>query len=151
MGIETSKERRSARRSRNIQSPLTRLPFQRLHNNLPALEMLDAGQVETLHEAAMRIPENTGIMFMNDEALDLWARAGARVDKTSKMVRIDRGLLLELVAHAPARFTWRARNPERDVIVGGNNITFAPNGGMAYASSLDSGRRPGTLQTLKIL
>lgn len=145
MGIEASRERRTARRSRNPQSPLVRLPFQRLQNNLPALEMLDAGQVETLHEAAMHILENTGIMFMDDEALDLWAGAGARVDKTSRMVRIDRGLLLELVSHAPASFTWRARNPERDVIVGGNNVTFAPNGGMAYVSSLDSGRRPGTL------
>jgi trimethylamine--corrinoid protein Co-methyltransferase len=107
--------------------------------------MLDAGSVETLHQASMHILENTGIKFMDEEALELWAGAGARVDTSSMMVRLDHDLLMELVGRAPASFTWRARNPERDMPVGGNTVTFAPNGGMAYVSSLDSGRHPGTL------
>ena len=52
---------------------------------------------------------------------------------------------MELIAQAPAQFTWRARNPERDMIVGGNFMMFAPNGGVIFAQDIDQGRRPGTL------
>ncbi|MEM9774815.1 MAG: trimethylamine methyltransferase family protein, partial [Chloroflexota bacterium] len=47
---------------------------------------------------------------------------------------------------APSRFTWRARNPAHDVVIGGNHLTFAPCGGMVYASDLDQGRRQGMLE-----
>jgi trimethylamine--corrinoid protein Co-methyltransferase len=52
---------------------------------------------------------------------------------------------MDLVRRAPATFTWRARNPERHLAIGGNALTFAPQGGMAYVSDLDRGRRTGTL------
>jgi trimethylamine--corrinoid protein Co-methyltransferase len=52
---------------------------------------------------------------------------------------------MDLVARAPERFTWRARNPAHDVPIGGDVISFAPNGGMVYASDLRRGRRPGAL------
>lgn len=145
MSIETPPERRSVRRSKKHVPPLVKHPFRLLRNPLPPLEMLDSGGVEKLHQASLYILENTGIKFMDGEALDLWAGAGARVDRSSMMVRIDRGLLMELVGCAPASFTWRARNPARNILVGENVVGFAPNGGMAYVSSLDLGRHPGTL------
>lgn len=145
MDIQTARGRRSARRSQKPDSPLVKQPFRLLRNPFPPLEMLDAEGLEKLHQASLHILENIGIVFMDPEALDQWARAGACVDHASQMVRIDRGLLMELVGRAPSNFTWRARNPERNMPVGGNVITFAANGGMAYASSLDFGRRPGTL------
>ncbi|MEM7346146.1 MAG: trimethylamine methyltransferase family protein, partial [Chloroflexota bacterium] len=55
-------------------------------------------------------------------------------------------MILELVAKAPSSFTWRARNPARSVVVGGNHIGFAPNGGTVYASNLDIGRRPALFE-----
>ncbi len=93
----------------------------------------------------MHILENVGLDFLDDEALDLWGKAGAKVDRTSQHVWIERGLLLETIASAPASFTWRARNPERNVFIGGNSLAFGPNGGMVYASSLDKGRHVGTM------
>jgi trimethylamine--corrinoid protein Co-methyltransferase len=143
--MENPRERRSSRRSKKADSPLTRLPYRNLHNRWMPYELLDAGQLEQLHQASQQILENTGIAFMDDEALDLWAKAGAHVERSGRMVRIPGGLLMDLVAKAPPTFTWRARNPERSVPVGGDVVAFAPHGGMVYASSLDNGRRPGTL------
>ena len=143
--MRTTLERRAARRGRRAGSPLLKHPFQPLHNPLAPLTLLDGEREERLHQASLRILEETGILFMDREALDLWQAAGARVNRPAMLVKIDGGLLMELVARAPERFTWRARNPERDVPVGGDTITLAPNGGMAYASSLDHGRHPGTL------
>ncbi len=107
--MDTPHERRQSRRVRKSGSALLQHTFRLLHNNLPPLEMLDAEQVEQLHQASMEILETTGIVFMDDEALDLWSSAGAKVDKAKQRVRLERDLVMELVAKAPPAFTWRAR------------------------------------------
>lgn len=141
----SSAERRAERRRRRVQSPLAHIPNRKIINHLRPLEVLDEEQIERLHDASMRILEEIGIAFMDPEALALWEKAGANVDHHAQHVRMDRGLVLELVAQAPATFTWRARNPERTVDVGGDRITFVPNGGTIFAQDLDGGRRPGTM------
>ena len=145
MTLTSSADRRAARRARRLQSPFAQLPFRRIQNHFPPLEVITPEQVEQLHEASMEILENIGIMFMDAETLDLWEKAGARVDHRNQHVWFDRGLILGLVAKAPPQFTWRARDPARDMVVGGNYLMFAPNGGVIFAQDLDQGRRPGTL------
>src|SRR5574341_547205 len=139
-------DRRAARRQKRAASPLLRIPFRQVRNPLSPLELLPPNRLEQLHEASMRILEDTGLAFMDDEALDLWEKAGAKVDRARQHVRIDRGLILAAVAQAPSSFTWRARNPERSVFIGENAIAFAPQGGVAYVTDLDHGRRVGTLE-----
>jgi len=139
-------DRRAARRQKRAASPLLRIPFRRVRNPLPPLELLPPNQLEQLHEASMRILEDIGLAFMDDEALDLWEKAGAKVDRARQHVWMDRGLILAAVANAPSSFTWRARNPERSVFIGENAIAFAPQGGVAYVTDLDHGRRVGTLE-----
>ena len=138
-------DRRAARRQRRAESPLMSLPFRQLRNELKPVDWLRPEQVEKLHRASLSILENTGLDMLDAEALDLWQKAGARVDHQAQHVWLDGGLVMDLVAKAPASFTWRARNPERSLLIGENAITFGPNGGMAYATDLDNGRRPGTL------
>lgn len=140
----THRRSRRPRRSRQV-SPLSHIPWTAVRNPMPPLERLSPAEVERIHNASMRIVEEIGIVFMDDEALDLWEKAGAEVDRTTQNVRIDRGLLLDLVAQAPSSFTWRARNPEKNVFVGRDHITFVPNGGVVFAQDLDRGRRPGML------
>ncbi len=145
MPNEQRAARRAARRERRAQSPLLSLPFRHLRNSLPPLELISPAQVEQLHEASMHILENIGLDFLDDEALDLWAKAGAKVDPQARHVWLDRGLVLDLVAKAPATFTWLARNPDRTLPVGGDSLIFAPNGGTVFAANLDIGRRPGLM------
>ncbi|MEZ4620419.1 MAG: trimethylamine methyltransferase family protein [Caldilineaceae bacterium] len=145
MTLRSSAERRAGRRQR-IQSPFAQIPFRTIQNHFAPLEVITPEQVEQLHEASMQILEKTGITFMDAEALDLWEKAGAKVDHTSQHVWIERGLLLNLVAKAPAQFHWRARNPERDRTIGENYINFAPHGGVIFAQDMENGRRPGTLE-----
>jgi trimethylamine--corrinoid protein Co-methyltransferase len=93
----------------------------------------------------MHILEEIGLDFLDKEALSFWETAGARVDHKSQHVWIDRDLLLETVAQAPAEFTLTARNPAYSLQIGGNNINFATVGAAPYYSDLKQGRRPGTL------
>ena len=88
-------------------------------------------------------------LVLDSDPLDLWERAGATVKREAGgkrgRVRVDRALLLETVATAPASFTLHARNPERNVTIGGDHIVFASVSGPAYSVNLERGRRPGTL------
>jgi trimethylamine--corrinoid protein Co-methyltransferase len=122
---------------------LLQLPFRPLRNPLPPLEVISTDQVEQLHGASMHLLENTGLDFMDTEALELWQQAGAKVDWATQHVWIDRDLLLQTIATAPATFTWRARNPQHNVVIGGNAIAFGPNGGMVYTTGQPQGRRVG--------
>lgn len=144
--MSTRREQRTARRERRRESPLLKMPFRQLRNPLPPLEFLPGEQLERLHQASMQILEEVGLDFLDAEVLDIWEKAGAKVDHAAQHVWIDRGLLLEAVAKAPRSFTWRARNPERSVVIGENALTFGPNGGMVYATDLDRGRRIGSMR-----
>ena len=68
----------------------------------------------------------------------------AHVDESTQMVRFDRSLVTEKIALAPAEFGLRARNPQHNLRIGGNNIVFSSVGGPAFCNDLDKGRRPGT-------
>jgi trimethylamine--corrinoid protein Co-methyltransferase len=80
--------------------------------------------------------------------LDAGARerfAGAGCDVDDVVVRLDPELVSEAIATAPCEFSLRARNPERDLLIGGRNVVFGSVGGPAFASDVERGRRPGTL------
>lgn len=144
-------ERRAARREQRKRSSLDQLPFRPFTNMFPPVEMLSGEQLERIHETSMRILEEIGIDFLDDEALDIWRAAGAEVDRATQHVKIDRNLLLDAVSKAPSEFTLRARNPAKDIRVGGNNTVFVSTSGTAFVSDYDNGRRPGTLEDVQNL
>ncbi len=61
-------------------------------------------------------------------------------------MRFPRGLARRLCASAPAQYVQHARNPERNVVIGGKAMVFAPNYGSPFVRDLDNGRRYGTIQ-----
>jgi trimethylamine---corrinoid protein Co-methyltransferase len=142
----TPRSDRSARRKQRTESPILKTPFRLLRNPFPPLEVISPEQLLQLHEASMKILEEIGIDFMDTEALSIWEKAGAKVDHAKQHVWFDRNLILEAVSHAPATFKWHARNPAKSLIIGQDYITFNANGGVAYSTNLDTGRRRGTME-----
>ena len=131
------------RRERRVVGSLQQPPWRRLVNPYRPIEVLRPEQIEAIHDASMRILENTGLEFMSDEAIAILAANGAAVDRASRRVRFDRGLVAEWIAKAPPRFTLHARNPARSVEIGGNAVVFCAVSGAPNCSDLDRGRRPG--------
>lgn len=133
---------RLARRSQ--QSPFFTIPYQkRVQNPWPPYEIAAPEQIETIHNASMHILENTGMRFMDEEAMALWEAAGAKVDRKTQHVWPERGLIESLVAKAPSSFTIRARNPAKSRFVGENSLNFFSAAGTVFARNLQQGRRPG--------
>lgn len=144
------RRRTNKKRERQV-SPFFDIPFRQLRNPWPPYEIVDAEQIEAIHEASMQILENTGLRFLDEEALALWQAAGAKVDRAAQHVWPERGLVMELIGKAPASFNFRARNPERDRFIGGNAINFFPNAGMVFVRDLVRGRRQGLRADLETL
>jgi trimethylamine---corrinoid protein Co-methyltransferase len=153
--VTQGSDRRAARREQRRRSSLEQIPFRPIKHWMPPVEMLSAEQLEQIHDTSMRILEDIGMDFLDDEALDIWEKAGAKVDRASQHVWIDRGLLLEAVGKAPDEWTLRARNPAKNLRIGGANTVFVSTSGTAFVADLDKGRRVGTLadvhQLMKIV
>jgi trimethylamine--corrinoid protein Co-methyltransferase len=113
-----------------------------LHRKVPTVEVMDADQIHRVHEASLHLLETVGIEFRDPVALDDWRRAGASVE--GERVRIDRGLLMDLVATVPSHFTLHARDPNKSVAVGGGDTIFVPMTGAPFIRDLEDKRRePG--------
>ena len=135
--------RRSGREKRVV-SAVRQLPFARLVNPYSPIEVLSADQVEAIIAAALTILETRGMRFLEEGSRRLLRASGAECDEATRMIRLDRGLVLEKLALAPAQFTLRARNRAHDLRVGGNHLIFGSVGGPAFCSDLERGRRTGT-------
>ena len=113
--------------------------FPTLVRNIPVYEIVPDEAVELIHEESLKILEEIGCEFRDDEAIAMWKETGADVKDTR--VRIDRALLMDLVSKIPSEFTLNARNPERTVRIGGKNSIFIPMYGAPYVRDLDGNRR----------
>ncbi len=123
---------------------MQQLPWGPVVATRPPTEVLDADQIERLHQASLRLLQTTGMRILDAGARQRFAAAGARVD--DDRVRFDPDLIVETIATAPSTFTLRARNPRHSLTIGGSHRVFCAISGPAFCSDLDHGRRPGTLR-----
>jgi len=113
-----------------------------LDRGIPYVDLLTPEQMERVHDETMKLLEEVGCEFRDDEAVSMWQAAGAVVE--GQRVRIDRELLMGLIGSAPEQYTMTARNPERSVTVGGRKTIFTPSYGAPFVLDFDGSRRNAT-------
>lgn len=99
--------------------------------------------IEAIHQTSMQILSEIGMDFLNEEARRMLAEAGARVDPDSPRVRFDADFIEEKISTAPTQFTIHARNPERNLVMGGDAVTFTAVSSPPNVSDEAGGRRVG--------
>lgn len=115
-----------------------------IERNIPNLEVISDEALEIIEYNAETVLEEIGVNFAdNPKALALWKEAGA--DVQGERVRIPRGLARDLCKTAPSRFTQYARNPERNVEIGGKSLVLAPVYGPPFVWDIHEGRRYATM------
>jgi trimethylamine---corrinoid protein Co-methyltransferase len=117
-------------------------------NRLPRFEPLSEEALATIDAGVERLGAEVGVEFDHPHALELFREAGQSVD--GSRVRFDRGFLRAQAALAPTEFRMRARNPARDLTVGGDHMVFGPAQGPPFVR-IDGERRDGTLADLEAL
>ena len=119
-----------------------------IERKVPNFEILNAEALEIIEANAEIVLEEIGVAFSdNPAALERWKAAGA--DVTGERVRMPKGLARELCKTAPATYTQHARNPERNVVVGGNNLVLAPVYGPPFVRDVAGGRRYATIEDFR--
>lgn len=140
---EPRKARRKRGRTSTQNASVNIVPY--IKREIPFYAFLQEEGIVKLEQQADWIMQEVGIEFRDDpKALDIWKHAGADVKGTR--VRLDAGMARHLCATAPAQFTQHARNPARNVEIGGNSQVFAPVYGPPFVRDLKGGRRYGELK-----
>ncbi len=115
-----------------------------IERNVPNYEVLTDEALDLIEANAETVLAEIGVNFVDSpEALARWKEAGAQID--GERVRIPRGLARKLCATAPSTFTQHARNPARNVEIGGKNLVLAPVYGPPFVRDAEGGRRYATM------
>ncbi len=122
---------------------LAQLPWRSLTNPYQPMRMVSEDELEAIHNTSLRILEDLGIELASERALDLFAAAGADVERATNMVRLDRGLVEKALKTAPASFSLTPRNRHHKLTFGGNHINFSLVAGPPNVHDLERGRRAG--------
>ena len=91
-------------------------------NTMPRYEVLSQEAMATLDRGWRRLMSEIGVEFMDERALELFRRAGQRVE--GHTVFLDPDFVLAQVAKAPREFDVQARNHDNDIHIGGNSMAF---------------------------
>lgn len=86
---------------------------------------LDEDQVEQFQQSTAALLENTGFRVQHPELLRLAARAGARVEEASGIVKIPASLLSELLDRAPAQYPIAGTGGQRHMLGSGERLCLA--------------------------
>ncbi len=117
-------------------------PFSQLTRPYDPVAVLSDDQVAMIHQAALRVLAEIGMKVLHPPARDHFRAAGATVQ--GDMVLFDPDLIPQLIQTVPQHFTLEARNPARNLRLGGRDLIFGAVGGPAYVMDNDRGKRDGT-------
>ena len=137
---------REARRTARAHRSHASVPY--ITRKIPLTEMLSEEGLETIERNAETLLQEIGIEFR-----DFPARARSlsqrRLRHQGRAGALSARPGASALRHPPAQYMQHARNPERNVLIGGDAMVFAPNYGSPFVHDLDKGRRYGTLEDFR--
>ena len=138
---------RSARQAERQKPKSQTVPY--IKRNIPVYNLLNEEGLSLIENNADTILQEIGIDFRGDpEALEILKDAGA--DVKEERVRFPKGMCQSLIRDtAPKEFIQHARNPERNVVIGGENLVLVPAYGSPFIRNVEEGRRYATIEDFR--
>ena len=99
-------------------------------NQLPRYEILSDQALDAIDRTWRRLVSEIGVDFEDDGACEIFARAGQRID--GHRVFFDPDYLLDRAGQAPEAFEMQARDPQKNITIGGDNMVVASFGGPPF-------------------
>ncbi|MEA2428986.1 MAG: trimethylamine---corrinoid protein Co-methyltransferase, partial [Thermoleophilaceae bacterium] len=118
-------------------------------NAMPRYEILSEDAMDVLDRGWRRLVTEIGVEFLLPEAVEIFRQNGQTVEDENR-VKLDPEFVLEQVAKAPREFALQARNPERSVTIGGQNMVFSSVYGCPFIREGDV-RRDATMNDFENL
>jgi len=112
-----------------------------------SVKILSEREIQSVHDAALGILRDTGIMVHHDGALELLAGAGASVDKAGRIARLPEKLVMDSIEQAGKKYVLHGRNPQRTARFGYGDLVLMSSPGQYSWIDTDTGeRRAATIQ-----
>lgn len=92
------------------------------------LDILSPEDIDKIHSATLEILETVGVKFPSEKAMDIFEANGAKVDRSTSVVKIPAQLVTKALGSAPPEFTLCALNPELDIPLDGNHVYVGTDG-----------------------
>lgn len=89
------------------------------------IDVLSAQEVAAIHQGALDVMENCGLVFQHDRALDILHDAGCSVNRDKKLVKFPAWLVEDSICKCPSSFTVKARDHAFDMRVGDPYVLFS--------------------------
>ena len=135
--------RRPGRAERAARPAPSTARYRHLQHRFSPTPVISEDELEAIHQTSRQILEEMGMDFMHEGAREILRQAGAEVRPGSERVRIPRELVLQAIRTCPSEFTLHARNPERNIAIGGRHLAFAQVASPPNCSDMQGGRRAG--------
>jgi trimethylamine--corrinoid protein Co-methyltransferase len=100
-------------------------------------------ELTKIHDAALHVLKNIGVMFDDDETIGIFKDAGHKVD--GKIVYFSESQIGSALETVPAQFVLSARNAEKSVPVGGEHFCLAPGYGAPFVITPQGDQREATM------
>jgi trimethylamine--corrinoid protein Co-methyltransferase len=108
---------------------------------------LSEEDVLKIHNAAMKVFEETGVEVNDERALKAFHDAGADVDFKRKIVKADGKWVLDKIKTAPSSVTLYGREEKHNLVLDGYKVYIGTGGTATNVLDLDTGER--RISTLK--
>ena len=108
------------------------------------MQELTGQEMEKIHAASMDLLKNTGVAFNDDEGLKIFKSNGFKVDGTK--VFFEEAQVNKALATCPNHFIVHARNPEKNVAIGGDDFVFLPGYGAPFVMDAQGNQREATME-----
>ena len=108
------------------------------------MQTISREELSTIHNATMHILSKVGVAFHEPEAIALFKKLGAKVD--DNIVYLDENHVESALEATPSQFTITARNPQYNLVIGGENFVFAPGYGAAFVISRNGEQSSAVMQ-----
>ena len=143
--IETRRGRRGGARANpgaGGGAVIPQLSRRQIKRKFPPTNILSTDEIESIHQASLKVLNEIGMDFLYPEALDLLRKSGG-VKIEGERVRFEAAFIEEYLSYAPSEFTIHARNPENSTRIGGDNMVFGTVGSPPSCYDMEGGRRTG--------
>jgi len=109
-----------------------------------AIINFDKSVLDQIHNRSLEILRDTGIRFYNEKAVDIFKNRGFRVQ--GQIVYFEEKEIDNALKTVPAEFTVKARNPQKNIRIGGGDYLMAPGYGPPFIIEATGEKRNATLE-----
>lgn len=113
-----------------------------MKNSLDRLQPLPLDQIKLIHAKSVEILEDTGMWFPSERARKIFKQHGFEVE--GEIVYFTENDIENALETVPSKFVVLARNPKKNLEIGGEKFAFSNNAGAPFILDFDGTIRKST-------